>query len=88
VFRVWNATEHHQFILGPPGNVCVFLFVCMCIVCIFACVFVCVCVCQYVGCIGHSLLAIFLTLCLFIGSGAPFHFHCDAINFLAYGRKK
>ena len=20
VFKVWNATEHHQFILGPPGN--------------------------------------------------------------------
>ena len=22
------------------------------------------------------------------GSGAPFHFHCSAINYLAYGRKK
>jgi len=21
VFSVWNATEHHQFILGPPGRV-------------------------------------------------------------------
>ena len=20
VFKVWNATEHHQFILGPPGE--------------------------------------------------------------------
>jgi len=22
------------------------------------------------------------------GSGAPFHFHCNAINYLVYGRKK
>ena len=20
VFKLWNATEHHQFILGPPGK--------------------------------------------------------------------